>query len=221
MSLQHDVGTFAPNKRSETIKRTLAKPPKRAAFLVLFALGAEQPLTLGEWTRDEVLPLLAGEIELRLVEHAEQAGIHESRFALTFLDEARNQIQSTPLRHRPSTGDAAADVQLQLDGSGPSQLAQTQFLVAQQFRYLEVMQRGLLTAQAQQQSSLLAVIERLSEREAEALKLLDEARAEADALREALAQRDVPAESPSQERAVALLEKVVPLALAQAAAGGK
>ena len=216
MDVNH--GITSNNQRIAVLKRWLSKPPLRASVCRLIAVGEPQ-LQLGEWTREELVPGLAHEVDALAEDHARESGLAECRFMLAFVDEQGGALLTKPMTvRRAPAEDSAVSVAQQLDGSATSWNIQMQ-------RHTEAMVRMFLTGQQAQVQALISIIGTLSERVVDSEHRVDSARETANALRELLSEasqaegaQENAEPSPQRERLYKLVADNLPAILLRMAA---
>lgn len=95
-------GVNSHNTREYKIKAFLAKPPARAVMLLLSASASEGTvMTLGEWERSEVAPMLAPTILESLDQHALELR-SQVKAVLSWNDESGAQVKAMVLNRQAS-----------------------------------------------------------------------------------------------------------------------
>lgn len=206
-------GINSGNTREHKVRAFLAKPPKKAAKLVMHASEAEGSLLqLAEWEREEVLPALAPEILVLLDDHATEMG-GSVQCTLAYLDAHGVVIGTMVLKRQSNHIENGAELQAaMLAGDSKSLVVQAQ---AQSLQ----VQRMYLSSMA----GVLAASERLAAREEDRVNELQRRVArlelENEALKTALAQAEAlvaagDAGEPinaAQSQALDLLKQLAPL----------
>jgi hypothetical protein len=206
-------GVNSANTRVHKVRAFLAKPPKKAAKLVMHASVSDgSPLQLSEWERDQLLPALAPEIVQLLEEHAEEMG-GSVQCTLTYEDGEGKSLGTLPLRRQATHIENGAQLTAAMVAGDAQSL-----VVAAQAQSLQL-QRLYMASM----SGVLAASERLATREEDRVNLLQRQLAklevENEALRAALAQAEAfvaasDAGEPinaAQSQALELLKQLAPL----------
>lgn len=211
-------GLNSGNTREHKVRAFLAKPPKRAAKLIMAAAGEEETkaLVLGEWQREEVVPALSTDIIERLEEHAQEVG-GAVECQLIYFDKDGAQVQALMLKRQASQIETATDLAMKsVQGDARSLVVQAQVQsLAVQKLYLSSMSQVLVVSQQiagrandQAEGYLRRIVdlEHENERLKEALCALEEM---------AAAEGPAKATSPAQEEALGLLKQLVPVLMAK------